>query len=243
MTSSYQLKARVVKLLDTYEFDSSPIWRLSEGKHGVVKLELTWQPPNQAKQQKRLQKKTPGRKKEAESGYSTGIRSSAKTASPAGEWPRQPSPARTPSPKSAPPTVQSPPKPPPVEPPSVEMVSPLGIPDTTPPPGIRWTPKTPPQSSPSQPSYKEDYEPVEDKFSSLKKYRVSKIFHGGTPEIALIVYQLQCLGGSVGCAVSSIGYCRPTGDQVAGSTPAEVGNILSWRLIMKYFLRSFSPFR
>ena len=37
---------------------------------------------------------------------------------------------------------------------------------------------------------------------------------------------------------------RPTGDQeVTGSTPAEVGNILSWRLIMKYFLRSFSPFR
>ena len=37
---------------------------------------------------------------------------------------------------------------------------------------------------------------------------------------------------------------RPTGDQeVAGSTPAEVGNILSWRLIMKYFLRSFFPFR
>ena len=35
---------------------------------------------------------------------------------------------------------------------------------------------------------------------------------------------------------------RPTGDQeVVGSTPAEVGNILSWRLIMKYFLRSFSP--
>ena len=39
------------------------------------------------------------------------------------------------------------------------------------------------------------------------------------------------------------GFC-PTGDQeVAGSIPAEVGNILSWRLIMKYFLRSFSPFR
>ena len=37
---------------------------------------------------------------------------------------------------------------------------------------------------------------------------------------------------------------RPIGDQeVAGSTPAEVGNILSWRSIMKYFLRSFSPFR
>ena len=37
---------------------------------------------------------------------------------------------------------------------------------------------------------------------------------------------------------------RPTGDQeVAGSTPAEVGNILSWRLIRKYFLRSFSLFR
>ena len=35
----------------------------------------------------------------------------------------------------------------------------------------------------------------------------------------------------------------PTGDQeVAVSTPSEVGNILSWRLIMKYFLQSFSPF-
>ena len=34
---------------------------------------------------------------------------------------------------------------------------------------------------------------------------------------------------------------RPTGDQeVAGSTPAEVGNILSGSLIMKYFLRPFS---
>ena len=36
---------------------------------------------------------------------------------------------------------------------------------------------------------------------------------------------------------------RPTGDQeFAGLTPAEVSNILSWRLIMKSFLRSFSPF-
>ena len=35
-----------------------------------------------------------------------------------------------------------------------------------------------------------------------------------------------------------------TGDQeVPGLTPAKVGNILSWRLIMKYFLRSFSSFR
>ena len=37
---------------------------------------------------------------------------------------------------------------------------------------------------------------------------------------------------------------HPTGDQeVVGSTPAKVGNILSWRLIIKYFLRSFSRFR
>ena len=36
---------------------------------------------------------------------------------------------------------------------------------------------------------------------------------------------------------------RPTGDtEVVGSTPAEVSNILSRRLLMKYFLRSFSPF-
>ena len=43
-------------------------------------------------------------------------------------------------------------------------------------------------------------------------------------------------------SVAQLDAC-PTGDQkVAGSTPAEVGNILSWRLIMKYFLQSFSPF-
>ena len=37
---------------------------------------------------------------------------------------------------------------------------------------------------------------------------------------------------------------RLTVDQeVAGLTPAEVGNIRLWRLIMKYFLWSFSPFR
>ena len=44
------------------------------------------------------------------------------------------------------------------------------------------------------------------------------------------------LGGAVGCA-------SDWRQEVAGSTPAKVGNILSWRLIMKYFLRSFSPFR
>ena len=44
-------------------------------------------------------------------------------------------------------------------------------------------------------------------------------------------------------SVAQLDVC-PTGDQhVAGSTPAEFGNILSWKLIMKYFLWSFSPFR
>ena len=36
---------------------------------------------------------------------------------------------------------------------------------------------------------------------------------------------------------------HPTGDQkVADSIPMRSGNILYWRLIMKYFLQSFSPF-
>ena len=35
---------------------------------------------------------------------------------------------------------------------------------------------------------------------------------------------------------------HPVGDQVACSIPAGSGNILSLRLIMKYFLQSFSPF-
>ena len=34
----------------------------------------------------------------------------------------------------------------------------------------------------------------------------------------------------------------PTEDQVAGSIPTESGNILLWRLIIKYSLRSFSLF-
>ena len=44
-------------------------------------------------------------------------------------------------------------------------------------------------------------------------------------------------------SVAQLDAC-PTGDQeVAVLTPTEVGNILSWKLIVKYFLRSFSPFR
>ena len=43
---------------------------------------------------------------------------------------------------------------------------------------------------------------------------------------------------------TSVAQLDPTGDQeVAGSTPAKVGNILSLTLIMKYFLQSFSPLR
>ena len=43
------------------------------------------------------------------------------------------------------------------------------------------------------------------------------------------------LGDSVGCASDwwSVG---------CGFDPCQVGNILSWRLIMKYFLQSFCPF-
>ena len=37
---------------------------------------------------------------------------------------------------------------------------------------------------------------------------------------------------------------RPTGNQgFAGSIPTGSGNSLLWRLTVKYFLRSFSPFR
>ena len=46
--------------------------------------------------------------------------------------------------------------------------------------------------------------------------------------------------GSASMAQSDM---RPTGNkEVAGSIPTESCNSLSWRLIMKYFLRSFSPF-
>ena len=65
--------------------------------------------------------------------------------------------------------------------------------------------------------------------------------------------QTQCLRNNYQCETSIPHYKwprwlswmrRPTGDQeVKGSTLAEIGNILSWRLIIKYFLWSFSPFR
>ena len=44
-------------------------------------------------------------------------------------------------------------------------------------------------------------------------------------------------------ALMALSDARPTGDrEVAGSMPIGPSNILSWRLIMEYFLRSFSPF-
>ena len=168
--------------LQLIQFDGAPIRRLSEGKHGVVKLELTWQPPKQPTQPNR-QKKTPGKKKEAESRHGTGFRSSAKTAPPAGEWSRQPSPARTP------PTVKSPP----VKSSTVDMVSPLGTPDVTPPPESRWTPKTktPPCQILEDEEEPEVCEYQEDRSSLLAKYNVAKILHGNSLGSDVIIYQLK----------------------------------------------------
>ena len=57
------------------------------------------------------------------------------------------------------------------------------------------------------------------------------------------VKTLLIVSGPLPASVAQLD-ARPTEDQeVAGSTSAEVGNILSWRLIMKYFLQSFSSFR
>ena len=68
------------------------------------------------------------------------------------------------------------------------------------------------------------------------------------PKLHKNPYKKRYIAGLAKCSTKPLSQIltriRPTGDQeVAGSTPAEVGNILSWRLIMKYFLRSFSPFR
>ena len=61
--------------------------------------------------------------------------------------------------------------------------------------------------------------------------------------IDIDIEKIWLLIGKLSASVAQLD-TRSTGDQeVAGSTPTEVGNILSWRLIIKYFLRSFSPFR
>ena len=51
-----------------------------------------------------------------------------------------------------------------------------------------------------------------------------------------IVLSIAGLGGAVGCASDWL-------SGVAGWIPVGSGNILSWRLILKYFLRLFSPCR
>ena len=75
-----------------------------------------------------------------------------------------------------------------------------------------------------------------------KKYKKKKmsaaVFISTVTHLCLVSYKRDIskqagLGGSVGCAVRLA---------TRRSIPAEVGNILSWRLIMKYFLWSFSPF-
>ena len=86
-----------------------------------------------------------------------------------------------------------------------------------------------------------------------KIYEYMKLYRSHiTPLKCYLFFRLALSSKKVDLRIRT-GQCRPrwlswmrrrTGDQeVAGSTPAEVGNILSWRLIMKYFLRSFSPFR
>ena len=57
-----------------------------------------------------------------------------------------------------------------------------------------------------------------------------------TDMLNMCIKKFDGLGSSVGCASNLwSGGC--------GFDPHWVGNILSWRLIVKYFLRSFSPFR
>ena len=72
--------------------------------------------------------------------------------------------------------------------------------------------------------------------SGCRKYRKCN-YYMGCVCVHLCVWGRAGLSGSVGCAVR----LETRRSQV--QPPPEVSNILSWRLIMKYFLRSFSPFR
>ena len=86
-------------------------------------------------------------------------------------------------------------------------------------------------------------------FSSLRKHAYSNILKILLPKIENFQLKISDIfhisAQNKDCRPRWLSWMRRlTGDQeVAGSTPAEVGNILSWRLIVKYFLRSFSPFR
>ena len=62
-------------------------------------------------------------------------------------------------------------------------------------------------------------------------------------QIHTYIYSVKHIEMSGPASVAQLDASSDWRPEVAGSTPAEVGNILSWRLIMKYFLRSFSPFR
>ena len=163
MTSPYELPTRVVTLLDTY--DGAPIWRLSEGKNGVVKLELTWQPPTQQKQHKWPRQPSP-----------------ARTPPPKPAPPVQPPPK---TPAKSPTTIEmvSPPGTPDVTPPPGSRWTPK-TPTKSPPSQMQEDGEDDPFCG-----FTED----DDRSSSLQKYRVNKILHKETPDDTLFIYQLQHL--------------------------------------------------
>ena len=66
----------LLRALSEYKFVSTPLWRMSDGKD-LVRVELTFH------------KKLP-----TSQVYKKGVESRRQPAPPAGEWPRQPAPAR-----------------------------------------------------------------------------------------------------------------------------------------------------
>ena len=61
--------------------------------------------------------------------------------------------------------------------------------------------------------------------------------------LCVFIPLLFFFGGSVlGASVAQLAACLADDQEVVGCDTRLVGKILSWRLIMKYFLLSFSPF-
>ena len=83
------LPAVLLNALRQYKFDGSPIWRMADGKDHV-KIEVTFRKPTN----QRFDKK--------------GAESRRRPTLPAGEWTRQPAPARHPATRPTPPASQQP---------------------------------------------------------------------------------------------------------------------------------------
>ena len=78
--------------------------------------------------------------------------------------------------------------------------------------------------------------------TSLSMFTFAQSMMHITPKGILYLVRQFCMSCTELASVAQLDACLTGGQEVAGSIPAGPGNILLWRLIMKYFLQPLSLF-